>query len=189
MVRIPYADLEKCNQSVREIYEALPVKINLFRMLAHAEQSFRPLLELGATILARQDLSAKLREHAILLVAQLSRARYEWVQHVPIALATGVTQEQIDAIEREDLAADCFDEEERDVLAFTRQVVVNVRPSDEIVEALRARLSDREIVELTMAIGFYMTMARIMEVTGVEVDAPAGDKVLANLDDIELSGD
>jgi alkylhydroperoxidase family enzyme len=158
-------------------------------MLEHAGQSYRPLLELGGTILARQALSAKLREHAILLVAQLSRAHYEWVQHVPIALAMGATQEQVDAIEREDIGADCFDDEERDVLAFTRQVVLEVCASDEIVEALRARLPDRELVELTLAIGFYMTMARLMVVTGVDVDAPAGDEVVRNLAALELPGD
>lgn len=189
MARIPYADLAQCHPVVRETYEALPVKINLFRMLAHAERSYRPLLELGGTILARQELSPKLREHAILLVAQLSRARYEWVQHVPIALAVGAAQEQIDAIEREEIDAGCFDDEERDVLSFTRQVVKDVRPSDEIVESLRARLSDRELVELTLAIGYYMTMARLMEVTGVDIDAPAGDQVVENIGKVGLPGD
>ncbi len=186
MPRIPYADLDRVHPKVRAVYDALPVKINLFRMLAHAERNYRPLLELGGTILARQELSSRLREYAILLVAQLSRARYEWVQHVPIALGTGATQEQVDAIEREELTADCFDEEERAILEFTLQVVRDVRPSDEILETVRKRLSDRELVELTLAIGFYMTMARLMETTGVDVDAPAGDQVVKRLDEVKL---
>jgi hypothetical protein len=33
-------------------------------------------------------------------------------------------------------------------------------------------------MELTIAIGFYMLMARIMEVSGIEIEAPAGDRLL-----------
>ena len=189
MARIPYADLERAHPKVRAVYDALPVKINLFRMLAHAERNYRPLLELGGTILARQELSNKLREHAILLVAQLSRARYEWVQHVPIALAAGATQEQVDALEREELDAPCFDEEERAVIAFTREVLTLVRPSDEALETLRKKLPDNQVVELTITIGYYMMMARLMEVTGVDVDPPAGDQVVKGIDSVKLPGD
>ncbi len=185
MARMPYANLEQAHPKVREVYDSLPVKINLFRMLAHAERNYRPLLELGGTILSRQTLAAKLREHAILYVAQLSQARYEWVQHVPIALGVGITQEQIDAIEREDVRAACFDRGERAVLEFTRQVVREVRPSDQALANLREALGDREVVELTLAIGYYMMMARLMEVTGVDVDRAAGAEIVKSLAEAE----
>jgi alkylhydroperoxidase family enzyme len=178
MPRIPYVDIDSLHPAVQEAYQALPVKLNLFRMLAHAERNFRPLTRLGGTILARQMLAAKLREHAILLVAQLSRARYEWVQHVPIAIDAGATREQVDAIEREDLTAECFDHQERAVLAFTEEVVRQVRPSDGALAALSRWLSHREVVELTLAIGYYMMMARLMETTGVDLDEPAGGRLL-----------
>ncbi|MEE8580817.1 MAG: carboxymuconolactone decarboxylase family protein [Myxococcota bacterium] len=185
MARIPYADLETAHPKVREMYESLPVKINLFRMLAHAERNFRPLLELGGTILSRQDLDGKLREHAILYVAQLSGARYEWVQHVPIGLRAGASQRQIDALEQEDIRADCFDDEERDVLEFTRQVVRDVRPSDQLVAKLCDRLGNRKVIELTLAIGYYMMMARLMETTGVDLDRAAGAEIVERLEEAE----
>ena len=39
-------------------------------------------------------------------------------------------------------------------------------------------LSAREIVELILTIGFYMTMARVTETTRTDLDPPAGTKVV-----------
>jgi alkylhydroperoxidase family enzyme len=146
-------------------------------MMAHAQTNFRPLLRLGTSILGQQKLSGKLRELAILRVAQLSPARYEWVQHVPIAKAVGATDEQINAIERGDIGG-CFDADERLVLDFTAELVRAAKPSDALRDQLIARFSPQEVVELVLAIGFYMTMARLMEVTGVDLEPDAGTKVI-----------
>jgi alkylhydroperoxidase family enzyme len=186
MARIPYPELEKLDPQVKAVYDALPVKIKLFHMLTHAGQNFRPALELGAAILSRQRLSPRWRELAILFVAQRSGARYEWVQHEPIALGVGCTREQVAALERGDIAADCFDPGERVLLAFTREVVERVRPGDAVLAELRRHLSDAEVVELTIAIGYYMLVARVIKVTGVELEAPAGHEVVARLSQATL---
>ena len=85
-----------------------PTPLNIFRTLAHAETCLRPALRLGQAILTRQELDAVLRELAILRVAQLTGAQYEWVQHVAIGRAVGVTGDQVAALEREDVEAECF---------------------------------------------------------------------------------
>ena len=76
------------------------------------------------------------------------------------------------------IAGDCFDPIETAVLAFTYQVVADVRPSDAVLAGLRAVLSDREVAELTLTVGFYMLMARLMETTGVDMDAPPGQAII-----------
>jgi alkylhydroperoxidase family enzyme len=173
VARIPYADVEKLHPQVRETFEALPSKLNIFRMLAHAERNFSGFLRLGGTILARQELDAKLRELAILAVASESGARYEWVQHVTIGLRAGVTEEQIEALEQKRFEADCFDELEQLVVRFTLEVVHDVRASDATFDALAARLSHREVVELVLTIGFYMLVARFLETFDVDLEPPA----------------
>jgi alkylhydroperoxidase family enzyme len=177
MARLPYVDPASAPEAVRATFERLPVSLNVFRMMAHAETGFRPLVLLGTTILGQQQLSPKLRELVILHVATLSAARYEWVQHVPIAQAMGATPEQVAAIEAGDLEAACFDALERVVLRFTTEVVQEVRASDPTFEALRGFLSPREIVELLLAIGYYMMIARLLESTDVDLDGPAGTKI------------
>ena len=149
--------------------------------MAHAETNLRPLLRLGTSILGEQLLLPKLRELAILRVAKLSKAPYEWVQHVPIGLAVGMSKEQIAALDRGDAQAACFDEVEKLVLRFTDEVVRDVGCSDATFAAMAAKLSTRELVELVLAIGFYMTMARLMETFGIDIEPGVGDKILAKM--------
>jgi len=178
MARLPYVEPATAPEHVRELLEQLPVKLNVFRMMAHAETDFRPLVGLGTAILGRQKLSAKLRELAILRVAALSPARYEWVQHVPIAKAMGATPAQVAALERGDIAADVFDSLERVVLRFTTEVVRDVRASEATFAELARLLSAQEIVELIITVGYYMMIARLLETTAVDLDPPAGTKVV-----------
>jgi len=72
---------EQLTDEVRETLANLP-PLNVFRMLGHAPASFRPFLELGGSILGNQDFDARLREIAILRVATVTGAGYEWAQHV-----------------------------------------------------------------------------------------------------------
>jgi len=178
MARLPYVDPATAPEDVRALLERLPVGLNVFRMMAHAETDFRPLVALGTAILGRQKLDAKLRELAILRVAALSGARDEWVQHAPIARAAGATEAQVAALDRGDAAADCFDPLEQAVLRFTTEVLRDVRASEATFAELARRLSAQEIVELILTIGYYMMIARLLETTAVDIDPPAGTRVI-----------
>lgn len=173
MARLPYVIPEKASAQVQETFAQLPTPLNVFKMMAHAETNFRPLLRLGSSILAQQKLSAKLRELAVLRVTSMSGCRYEWVQHVSIALLMGATRLQVDAIEKSDIHAECFDAVERRVLDFTTEVVRDARCSQPTFSSLRQHLSPREIVELLVAIGYYLMIGRLVETLEVEVEAPS----------------
>ena len=178
MSLVPYANIDKLPEDVRKALAEAPVQLNIFRMFANAETCFIPFTRLGGAILGRQQLDAKLREMAILLAVGIEGGEYEWVQHVPIAIAVGANQAQVDAIAKRKLDASCFDELERAILRFTEQVVEKVRADEAVVKEAMKFLSPREIVELIMTIGFYMTAARITETTRTDPDPPAGTKVI-----------
>jgi alkylhydroperoxidase family enzyme len=178
MPRIPYVDPKTAPASVREVFDGLPVPLNIFKMMAHAETNFRPLLRLGASILTEQELSAKNRELIILQVVKLAGGEYEWVQHVPIALAVGATDAQVEALEAQDLEAACFDDAERALLGFATEVSGNVRVGDATFAATQAHFSPREIVESILTVGFYMMAARLTEATETDLDEPAGTKIV-----------
>ena len=93
MARIPYPNVEDLPEKVRTAAEKLP-PLNIMRMFLNAPTNALPLLSFGQSILTKQELDAHLRELAILRVAHLTGANYEWIQHVPIAKETGVTDEQ-----------------------------------------------------------------------------------------------
>ena len=181
MARIPYVDPAGASPKTKELLERLPVPLNIFKVMAHAETNFRPLVMLGTSILTEQQLSAKLRELAILRVARLSPAEYEWVQHVPIAKLAGVSDGQVAALERDDAEAACFDPVDRVVLRATDEIVRDCGPSDATFDELARHLSPREIVELVLAVGFYMTMARLMVSTRIDLDEPAGHRIVSSI--------
>jgi alkylhydroperoxidase family enzyme len=176
--RIPLVDVASAPEDVQKILAALPVSLNIFRMMAHASTSLRPLMQLGTSILTAQQLDPELREYAILLGAKAFNGRYEWIQHVPIAEACGATREQIEAIEKGDLRSSIFDVKEQAFLAFVDESARNVRCSDETFAAMKQHFSEREIVETILAIGFYQMLARLTECTDTELDEPKGTRVI-----------
>ncbi|QOZ75246.1 carboxymuconolactone decarboxylase family protein [Bradyrhizobium sp. CCBAU 53351] len=177
VARLPLIDPETTSGDIRASFDRMPVKLNIFRMMAHAEANMIPAMRLGNSILHKQKLSAVNRELLILQAAQLEGGAYEWRQHVPIALGVGCTQAQVDAVERGDYNAAALNEAERALLTFGREVVENVRVPEAIFAAARKHFSDQEIVESIVALGFYMMMARVTEATETDLDPAAGMKV------------
>src|SRR5260370_1179848 len=85
----------------------------------------------------------------------------------------GGMQAQVDGIERNTIDPECFSDVERAAMRFTEEVVNRVKADEATVRELMKFLSAREIVELILAIGFYMTMARLTETTRTDLDPPA----------------
>nr|WP_210263077.1 carboxymuconolactone decarboxylase family protein [Bradyrhizobium brasilense] len=171
---MPLIDPETTSGEIRASFDRMPVKLNIFRMMAHAEANMIPAMRLANSILHKQKLSAVNRELLILQAAQLEGGAYEWRQHVPIALGVGVTQAQIDAVERGEYDDAALNAAERALLRFGREVVEKVRVGDAAFATVREHFSDQEIVETIVALGFYMMMARLTEATETDLDPAAG---------------
>ena len=172
MARIPYPNLEDLPEKVRVAAEKLP-PLNIMKMFLNAPTNAIPLLVFGQSILTKQELDDHLRELAILRVAHLTGANYEWTQHVPLAKETGVTDAQVEAIPQ-GAGSDAFNEVEKNVIRFTDEVTQDVKASAETFAALEKDLGPRQMVELTLAIGFYGMVARVMESFEVELEPTAG---------------
>ena len=172
MARIPYPNLEDLPEKVRTAAEKLP-PLNIMKMFLNAPTNAIPLLVFGQSILTKQELDAHLRELAILRVAHLTGANYEWTQHVPLAKETGVTDAQVEAIPQ-GADSDAFNKVEKRVIRFTDEVTQDVKASAETFTALEKDLGPRQMVELALAIGFYGMVARVMESFEVELEPTAG---------------
>lgn len=180
MARLPLINPDKATGAVAEAFSHLPVKLNIFRMMAHAPTCIVPQMRLGGAILGQQLLGHAHRELLILLVAKIEGGEYEWRQHVPIAEGVGVTGEQITALDAGDFTAAVFNPAERALLAFGQEVITNVRVEEAVFADMKAHFSEQEIVESILAIGFYMTMARLTEATQTDLDPAAGMAVFNN---------
>jgi 4-carboxymuconolactone decarboxylase len=202
MARIQPLDPADATDKVREALDNLP-PLNIFRTLAHAETVFRPFLRFGGAVLGRMELDPVVRELAILTVAKEAEAEYEWIQHVEIGKAVGVTDEQIAALGKADSCAaegaderiraaasgeGAFNEPQQAAIELAACVVRGPRASDDLWQCVRAQFGDREVVELLVAIGDYLMLARVMTVLEVDLDKGVADAVLQGLRDRPADG-
>lgn len=162
---MPYKTLKMITGGKSELSDK-----NINKMIAHAENSARHFMRLGNSLLTQAKLDDRLRELAILRIATLCNSSYEWYQHEIVARQVGVTEKQIITV-KENIESSFFDELERAVLRYTEEVTLNVKSSEEAFAELLNFLSHRELVELTLTIGFYNLVARFLENTGVEVES------------------
>jgi len=177
MARIPYTDPQHASPEVREALDALP-QLNIFKMLAHADTAFIPYLRLGGALLAQLELDPKLRELTILHVAKHTGAEYEWIQHAGIARALGIPDEQITAIQNDELQAACLDPDAQTLLRFTHDVLQQPHADDDTFTAVQQLLPPRQIVELLLVIGTYQMLAHIMTTLDIDLDQAAGSTVV-----------
>jgi alkylhydroperoxidase family enzyme len=175
-LRIPPLALERAQGDAAKALSSPTGHMALFGLLAHAETSVLPIMRMGRAILGKQKLPGALRELSILVAMRLAGGSYEWPQHVEIAKLEGLSLEEIAAVERLDLAFD-HDPAKRAVAELTRQSVEQVRVSDEAFAAAAAHLDHRELVELLIAIGYYLMLARITEAAGLGADKVEGAAV------------
>ncbi len=136
--------------------------LNLYRTLAHSPGVAEGWLHLFTELRQKGKLDDLSRELAIMEVAILNGAEYEYKAHVPFALKAGMTQEQIDALPAWTIS-DAFPGKMRAVLAYTDTMTRNIRVPDPVFAAVRTHFDDREMVELTTIIGGYNMVSRFLE--------------------------
>lgn len=171
MPRIAPLALEDAPDSLTELLA--PDRPNTIALLfGHAETNWPRLADLLLSILGEQQLDARLRELAILRVARLRGAVYEWEQHVGIAQAAGVRPEQVDAIAEDRIDGASFDELELLVLEATTRLVEDGTLEAALVARLGERLAPRELVELLLAAGVYEALAKLMNALDLETEGP-----------------
>lgn len=146
-----------------------------------------------------RKIDPKLRELGQTRAGYAVGSQFVFSQHCKASRDAGLTEEQIAAIPHWS-AADCFSPIERTVLAYTDALVLqHGRVPDGVFAALKAHLSDEEILELTYITCTYMmhaVMSRALRLEYddvaervVEIAAPSdsSDDVMAMVDKEENS--
>ena len=168
MARVPYPDPQTLSADTQAVLSKLP-PLNIFRMLAGGEGLLRAFVRFGNHVLNKAALDPVLRELAIVRVGVLSGSAYEVHQHEAVSRQLGMSDELIAAV-RNGPDDPAFDELQRQVMRFTDDIVANVKASDDTFDALESELSLQQLQELTITIGFYMTVSRYLETFGIEIE-------------------
>ena len=141
---------------------------NIFSALAHAPQVLDGFISYANTLRGSQ-LNPKLRELAILTVGHCTASAYEIAHHQSHGLKAGISAEQLKAVPDFESAA-LFNDEERAVMSLARESTLKVDVSEPTWRKAAAFLSERELVELVLTIGWYNSGVRIMGALAIELE-------------------
>lgn len=119
---------------------------------------------------AASTLPARLRELVILRVSHHHGCAYEWVHHLAIGKAAGLSDADIDAV-RTGAAADAFD---RLVLTAVDEMHHGSQISPQTWDALGERLDERARMDLLFIAGGYGVLATALNTFGVQPEPWAG---------------
>jgi AhpD family alkylhydroperoxidase len=109
----------------------------------------------------KSGLDAGLRELAILRVAVLNRAAFEFDAHVPHAHRAGVSVDKIEAT-RALALGEVFTPLERVVLELADAMTREVEVSDALMQRVQAQFDARGTVELVATIAAYNMVSRFL---------------------------
>ncbi len=114
---------------------------------------------------------------AILTAVREREAAYVWAAQVGAARRAGVREEAIDLIRAQGDPAG-LPQEEREIVAYTRQLMGTNRADQAAFDALQKRYGTKWLVELTAAANYFALLSGM--VNAFEVPAPPdGDKLPA----------
>ena len=119
--------------------------------------------------LFHSTLSARDREMATVRIAWLRRGEYEWAQHVRMAKAAGLSDEEVDAIMA---GPDSPVWEPRDaaLLRAVDEIAVDHYVSDETWKRLSEDFDRKQLMDLVFTIGAYDLLAVAFNTFGLQLD-------------------
>lgn len=169
MARIDYPDISSVDPGlIADILAQRGGKVtNLYRMLLHSPPVARGWLHLLTAIRQQSTLDGRFREMVIMRIALINDADYEYAQHVPFALAAGLSEEEFSAL-HDWRAYPGWTPVDIAVLAYTDSITRDIQVPDAVFAAVRTHFSDRELVELTAAIAGYNLVSRFLEALAID---------------------
>jgi alkylhydroperoxidase family enzyme len=161
-------DSDDCHWLTKEILARRNSR-NLHRMLGHSGPVADAFVRLATTLRYESELQSDLREIAILRVGVLFGSAYEVTAHRAHARQAGLSDAQIACVEAGDAGSGALSPLQVDVMKFTDDVVANVRASDATFLPLVEKLGHRPLVELVVAVGFYMAACRFLQTFDIDM--------------------
>lgn len=178
----PYPDFALAPPEVRDTFEALPAKINLFRMLAHSHGTYPALMQFTQAVFKQLELSKRHYELIVLFTGHKTRAEYEWRQHLGTAPKAGVRPDQIAAIESDDFYdPSIFDEHERCLLRMADELMRDGAVATHTLKKARRHFTPGQIIEIGIVVGFYRMLAGVIRTVDLDYNPEAAKALAAGM--------
>ncbi len=176
--RIPLLSESELDPAAAEVLDRLRGMgngriLHIFAALAHHPDLLRRWLVFGNHVMGKSTLSPRERELVILRVGWLCAAEYEWSQHVVIARATGLGEDEIRRV-ADGPQAPGWSPREAALLRGVDELVRTRDLADETFEALRKHLDVPELLDTIFAVGQYVLVSTVLRALRIPLDPGLG---------------
>jgi 4-carboxymuconolactone decarboxylase len=144
-----------------------PLNFDVLGVLARHPEMARHFLAYNAFLLQRGELPLRLRELAILRLADTRRSAFFWGEHVRVATAGGLSEDDIAGLARGNSG---FDGVDRMVLEATDELLAQGRAQPATWQRLVAELGTHQAMELIFVVGTYGMLAMACDTWGLVHD-------------------
>jgi uncharacterized peroxidase-related enzyme len=172
MAHVSYLEKDQAAESIRPVYDSVAKStghmLNMFKALAHSPDVFQSFLGLNSAFGGKMKLDPKYRELAYLKSSTINKCDYCLHYHSKFAAKAGLSERQIKEVGSFE-TSDAYDEHQKSVLRYVESVTRSVRADDALVGRLKEFLSDRDLVELTLAVALANFTNRINEALQIEL--------------------
>jgi 4-carboxymuconolactone decarboxylase len=168
--RIPPLRDEEADDQARDLLEEVRIPgaeaINIFKTLVRHPGLFRRWMPFAGKLLVGK-LPARDRELLILRTGWHCRSPYEWGQHVRLAKAADISEEEIERVAAGPDAPgwSSFD---RTLLNAADELHDDACISDRTWGELAARYDEKQLIEVPMLVGHYHMVAFALNSLGVQ---------------------
>lgn len=171
MAQVPPVQLEEAADALRPIYEGITRKtggvLNFLKTLAHSPDLFQGFLSLDGAM-RRFDLDPKLRELAYVRASQVNGCGYCRHYHEGSGRKAGLTERQLQELDSAP-SSDAYDELQRLVIAFAEQLSRTAQVDEAVIDRLKEKLTDRQLVELTATVALANFTNRVNNALRIEL--------------------
>ena len=133
-----------------------PLNFDILGVLARHPKMARDFLVYNGFLLQRGELPLRLRELAILRVAHARRSVFFWGEHVRVAIAGGLSEEDIARLAH---GNNDFDGIDRLVLEATDEMLADGKATPATWQRLVTELGTHQAMELIFVVGTYAMLA------------------------------
>ena len=142
---------------------------NIFRTLTNHPDLMRRWLVFANHILGKSTLPERERELVILRIGYLCQSGYEWGQHVLIARAVGMSDDEILAAKTGPDTAG-ISELDRLLLQATDELHADAHVRDDTWAGLAEHLSTQQLMDVVFTVGQYNLVSMALNSFGVQLD-------------------
>lgn len=162
-----------------EILRNFSIKRNVFNMFARSRGLFPPIMDTLNAILDGQTRTIQILEYqlVVLRMTGIVGAEYLFGINEPVSRVNGMGDEKIDALRKglkseELFAMGIWSERQQCIITLVDESVATWTNNEETIRWAQSLMTDDEVVELYIILGFYSMIARMTRGLRVQKDAP-----------------